>query len=84
MAIITGDLWNDLRLALVLMVMVHIVQWAVGGTGSKKLGLVLAAIITYLTIYSHWELLIITVILFFGYEFFASVGETLEVKPHRP
>lgn len=65
-----GDLWSDLQLALILFVFIYLVQWAIGTTGSKRVGILLAIILVYLTVYQHVELLILTVVFFFGYAFF--------------
>ena len=71
-----GDLWTDLQLALTLFVFVYIVQWAIGITGSKRIGILLSIVIIYLTIYQHVELLVLTVMFFFGYAFFETFEST--------
>ncbi|MCD6522159.1 MAG: hypothetical protein J7K68_00260 [Candidatus Diapherotrites archaeon] len=65
-----GDLWTDLQLAAILFVFVYLVQWGIGTTGSRKVGILLAIIIVYLTIYQHFIVLVFVVIFFFGYAFF--------------
>jgi hypothetical protein len=71
-----GDLWSDLRIALTLFILVYLVQWAVAGTGSRKIGFALAIIIVFLTVWQHFEILIIVVMFFFGYAFFESFEQT--------
>jgi len=71
-----GDLWSDLQLAAILFVFVYLVQWAIGMTGSRRVGILLAIVIVYLTIYQHMEVLIIVVLLFFGYAFFETFEQT--------
>jgi hypothetical protein len=66
-----GELWADLTLALALMVMVYIVQWAIAGTGSRKVGIILGLLVAYLTVFQHAEILYLVVLFFFGYAFFA-------------
>ncbi len=64
-----GDLWSDLQLALIIIIFIYLVGWASDLTKSKKIGVVLALIIVYLTVYQHTWLLIFVVLLFFGYAF---------------
>ena len=64
-----GDIWSDLQLALIIIVFIYIVSWASDLTKSKKIGVILALIITYLTVYQHTWLLILVVLIFFGYAF---------------
>ena len=67
-----GELWTDLQLATVLFIFVYLVQWAIGTTGSRKIGIVLAIVIVWLTVYQHCEILIIVIVFFFGYAFFET------------
>ncbi len=64
-----GDVWSDLQLAFTIIIFIYLVSWASDLTKSKKIGVILALIIAYLTIYQHPWLLFITVLLFFGYAF---------------
>ncbi len=65
-----GDIWSDLQLAFIIIIFIYLVTWASDLTKSKKIGVILALIIAYLTIYQHPWLLFLTVLLFFGYAFF--------------
>lgn len=71
-----GDLWTDIQLAAVLFVFVYLVQWAISMTGSRRVGILLAIILVYLTIYQHVEVLILVMILFFGYAFWENFEAT--------
>jgi hypothetical protein len=71
-----ADLWTDVQLAAILFVFVYLVQWAIAMTGSRKIGVVLAIILVYLTIYSHVEILVLVILMFFGYAFFESVEKS--------
>lgn len=71
-----ADLWTDLQLAAILFVFVYLVQWAISMTGSKRVGILLAIVIVYLTVYRHFELLVLTMIFFFGYAFFDTFEAT--------
>ncbi len=64
-----GDLWSDLKLAFLIIVFIELVGWASDVTKSKKIGVILALIIAYLTVFQHPWLLFLTVMLFFGYAF---------------
>lgn len=64
-----GDLWSDTELALTIIIFIYLVTWASDLTKSKKIGVILALVIAYLTIFSHPWLLFITVLFFFGYAF---------------
>ena len=71
-----GDLVGDLRLALTLVVLVYLAQWAIAGTGSRKVGIIIALVLVYLTVYQHFIVLIIVMAFFFGYAFFESFEAT--------
>lgn len=71
-----GDLVNDLRVALTLVVLVYLSQWAIAGTGSRKVGIILALVIVYLTVWQHLIVLIIVIAFFFGYAFFEAFEAT--------
>ncbi|MCK4327689.1 MAG: hypothetical protein KAW41_04400 [Candidatus Diapherotrites archaeon] len=77
-----GDLWTDLQLAAILFVFVYLTQWAIGMTGSRRVGILLAIIIVYLTIYQHMGVLVIVIALFFGYAFFETFENTFIPGPH--
>ena len=70
-----GMLWADLRLALMLIIFIYLLKWTVDFTKSKAVGLILAAVISYLTFYQHFEILVFVLIFFFGYPFFEKVAE---------
>jgi len=70
-----ADLWTDLRLAFTLIFFVYLVKWGADLTKSKALGVLLAAVVGYLTFYSHPELVIVILVFFFGYPFFEKFGE---------
>ena len=71
-----GDLWTDLQLASILFVFVYLTQWAIGMTGSRRVGILLAIVLVYLTIYQHFEVLVLVMIIFFGYAFFDTFEAT--------
>ena len=71
-----GELWTDLRLAFTLIILIYLIQWAVSGTGSRTVGIIIALVIVYLTVYQHFEVLIIVVVFFFGYAFFEAFEST--------
>jgi len=75
-----GDLWSDLKLVLMLVFFLYLLSWSNEFTGSKKLGLLIAVIIAYLTFFQHFEILIWILILFFAYPFFTAVSEGLSGK----
>jgi len=68
-------LWNDLKLVLTLIFFMYLLKWSSDITGSKMLGIILAAIVAYLTFFSHFEILILVLIFFFGYPFFEKIAE---------
>ncbi len=70
-----GLLWADIRLALIIIVFMYLLQWTVNFTKSKSIGLILAAVIAYLTFYQHYSILIFVLIFFFGYPFFEKLAE---------
>lgn len=72
------DLWSDIKLALVLISFVFLLKWTSEITNSKKIGIIFAFIIAYLTFYSHFEILIFVLLFFFGYPFFAQVGDAMK------
>jgi hypothetical protein len=77
-----ADLWTDLQLACIIFVFVYLVQWAVGTTGSRKVGVLLSIILVYLTVYQHAEILILVMFFFFGYAFFETFENTfIPFKP---
>ncbi|MCD4740344.1 hypothetical protein K8R43_04080 [archaeon] len=71
-----GDIFNDVRLALTLIVLIYLSQWAISGTGSRKIGIVVALVLVYLTVYQHFILLVLVMAFFFGYAFFESFEST--------
>ncbi len=73
-----GDLITDLQMALIIIVFVYVIAWATELTKSKKIGVILALIIVYLTVYQHFSLLLIVIVLFFGYAFWDKFTAQLE------
>lgn len=71
-----GDLWVDLQLASILFVFIYLTRWAISTTGSRRVGVLLAIILVYLTIYQHFSVLVIVMVLFFGYAFFDTFERT--------
>lgn len=69
-------LMEDLRLALTLIILVYFAQWAIAGTGSRKVGILVALIIVYLTVWRHFIILVLVVMFFFGYAFFEGFEST--------
>jgi hypothetical protein len=65
-----GDFWNDIKLALALLFFIYAVVWLTELTRSPKLGILIAAIVAYLTFFKYWEIVIFVLIFFFGYPFF--------------
>ena len=73
-----SDLWNDLRLVLTIIFFIYLLKWSTDFTGSKKIGLILAAVVGYLTFFKHLEILIFVLIFFFGFPFFGKMAEGFE------
>lgn len=73
-------LWADIKLVLTLIFFIYLLKWTSDITGSKMLGIILAAIVAYLTFFSHFEILIFVLIFFFGYPFFEKIAEGFEGK----
>ena len=71
-----GDLWTDIQLASILFVFVYLTQWAISMTGSRRVGVLLAIVVVYLTIYQHIEILVLVMVLFFGYAFWDNFEAT--------
>ena len=72
-----ADMWTDLKLALTLILFIYLVNWLSDLSKSKKLGIILAAIIAYLTFFTHFEMLVIIMVIFFAYPFFMGLAEAL-------
>lgn len=71
------DLWTDLRLAFTIIAFIFLVKWSTDTLNNKALGVILAAVIAYLTFYSHYILLVIVMIFFFGYPIFEGFYEAM-------
>jgi len=71
-----GDIWTDIQLAAILFVFVYLTQWAISMTGSRRVGVLLAIVLVYLTIYQHIEVLVLVMVLFFGYAFWENFEGT--------
>lgn len=76
-----SDIWTDIQLAAILFVFIYLVQWAISMTGSRRVGILLAIVLVYLTIYQHMEVLVIVMVLFFGYAFWENFEMTF--VPHK-
>ena len=50
------DVYSDIRLALALVFFVYILNWAKAAVGSPKIAVLLGAVLAYLTIYRHPDL----------------------------
>ena len=75
-----AELWSDIKLVLTLIFFMYLLKWTSDLTGSKMLGIVLAAVVAYLTFFSHFEILVFVLIFFFGFPFFEKVAEGFEPK----
>lgn len=75
-----SDLWGDLTVVIMLIFFIYLFKWSVETTGSKKIGLILAVIIGYLTFFRHIEILIFVLIFFFGFPFFGKLVEGFDGK----
>jgi len=64
---------QDIELALILVFFVWLFAWTKGQLGDPKLAVIIAAIVAYLTVYSHPELIWIAVIILF----FVTYGKGL-------
>lgn len=71
------DLWTDLKLAFTIIAFIFLVKWSTDKLEHKTLGVMLAAVIAYLTFYSHFILLVIVIIFFFGYPIFEGFYEAM-------
>ncbi|MEM3737780.1 MAG: hypothetical protein QXQ88_00260 [archaeon] len=80
---VAGNIWNDLRIVFTIILFLFVYKWASDFIGSKKIGIILAAIISYFTFYLHPELIIWIIILFFGYAFLEGMAETLSEKAEK-
>ena len=69
---------TDLQMALIIIVFVYVIAWATELTHSKKIAVVLALIIVYLTVYQHFGILIFVILFFFGYAFWDKFTAQLE------
>lgn len=72
-----ADLWTDLRLALTIIAFLYLVKWGTDMMKNKVLGVIIAIIIAYLTIFNHFELLILAMVLFFGYPVFVGFADAV-------
>jgi chromate transport protein ChrA len=76
---LSADIWIDIRIILTLVLFVYIIQWAISQTGSKKMGVIVGSIVAYLTVYRHWEFIVLIVVFFFGYNFFYRLEEASRI-----
>ncbi len=74
---ITANMWGDLRLALTIIAFLFLAKWSADVFDNMLLAIIVATVIAYLTFFRHYELLIIGIILFFGYPIFAGIGEAM-------
>lgn len=70
----------DLQMALSLIAFLFLFKWSVKFTDSVLLGGLLALAIAYLTFFSHFEMLIIVLLFFFGAPFFAGIFAGLQAQ----
>lgn len=70
-------MWEDLKLALTLILFIYLVNYLSGLSGSKKIGIVLAAIVAYLTFFAYWQMLVIIMFIFFMFPFFSGLASAL-------
>lgn len=70
-----GDLWTDIKLVLTIIFFIYLLKWTTDFTGSKMIGIILAAVVAYLTFFQHFEILVFVLIFFFGYPFFGKISE---------
>ncbi|PIN98205.1 MAG: hypothetical protein COT90_05405 [Candidatus Diapherotrites archaeon CG10_big_fil_rev_8_21_14_0_10_31_34] len=75
-AMIFSSLTLDLEIVISLFLLVWVYSWAKGNLGSPKLAIIFAAIIVYLTVSQHRELIWFGVILFL----LATFGKELLAK----
>ena len=84
MELLLQTLFDDVRIALTLFVLLWVYSWAKGVLGSARIAVLFGVIIVFLTVYNHPELLWLGVGLFFlatfGKEIFAKVNVFREVK----
>ena len=69
-----GGFWEDIRIALTLILFVYLVNWMSNLTNSKTIGIILGSAIAYFSFYQHFELLILLVLFFFGYPFWETLA----------
>ncbi|HLD81180.1 MAG TPA: hypothetical protein VJA40_04235 [archaeon] len=58
------DVYSDIRLALALVFFVYILNWAKAAVGSPKIAVLLGAVLAYLTIYRHPDLVWVFFVIF--------------------
>lgn len=71
---------QDFELALILVFFVWLFAWTKGQLGDPKLAVIIAAIVAYLTVYSHPELLWIAVILMFAATYGKGILQAFGIK----
>lgn len=67
-----GSFWDDIRIALTIILFIYLVNWVSDLTKSRTLGIILGAAIAYFSFYQHFELLIFIILFFFGYPFWET------------
>ena len=77
-----GYLWTDLQIAAIIIVFIFLVDWAIGISKSKRVGVIIAIVLTYLTVYQHFFILVLVMFFFFGYAFFETFEKTF--IPYKP
>ena len=68
-----GSVFGDLQLALSLIAFIFLFKWSVSFTDSVLLGGLLALAVAYLTFFSHFEMLILVLLFFFGAPLFSGI-----------
>ncbi|MFH0986659.1 MAG: hypothetical protein V1911_01280, partial [Candidatus Micrarchaeota archaeon] len=70
-----GLLWADIRIVLIIIMFVFLLKWTLDFTKSKAVGVILATLVAYLTFYSHFELLMLILVVFFCYPFLETFSK---------
>lgn len=78
------DMGQDIKLALVVIMFIMIVKWTNDKLEKPVLGVIIAAILSYLTFFSHYDLLVLAFVVVFVWPFIIAflgkVGWSLEDK----
>jgi hypothetical protein len=63
-----------------LILFVYLVNYLSGLSGSKKIGIIMAIVIAFLTFFTYPEMLIIILFIFFAFPFFTGLADALSGK----